>query len=193
VLHLASLVNAIRGWWVSGGVKSFHKPLPNTPKAILVLSSEGSFGINQTKEYYIMSKAIVVSYSQFAFGLGTQARLLRESSLVWHLEYKKADSTTKADRRTEWLTNHLMGKLDIAQPVAERILSKSRTQRTKEQQGAYYRAYSDFSYHIIRPELTATSSTTVSKQEDLVEKALELVESLTKAQQAKFFARVTRK
>ena len=140
-----------------------------------------------------MSKAIVVSYSQFAFGLGTQARLLRESSLVWHLEYKKADSTTKADRRTEWLTNHLMGKLDIAQPVAERILSKSRTQRTKEQQGAYYRAYSDFSYHIIRPELTATSSTTVSKQEDLVEKALELVESLTKAQQAKFFARVTRK
>ena len=139
-----------------------------------------------------MSKAIVVSYSQFAFGLGTQARLLREASLVWHLEYKKADSTTKADRRTEWLTNHLMGKLDITQPVAERILSKSRTQRTKDQQAAYYRAYSDFSYHIIRPENT-TSSTTVSKQEDLVEKALALVESLTKAHQAKFFARVTRK
>ena len=143
-----------------------------------------------------MSKEIVVSYSQFAFGLGTQARLLRESSLVWHLEYKKADSTTKADRRTEWLTNHLMGKLDIAQPVAERILSKSRTQRTKDQQAAYYRAYSDFSYHIIRPENTTsstTSSTTVSTKVDVVEQALALVESLTKAQQAKFFARVTRK
>jgi hypothetical protein len=33
----------------------------------------------------------------------------------------------------------------------------------------------------------------VAKQVDLVEKALELVESLTKAQQDKFFARVTRK
>ena len=140
-----------------------------------------------------MSKAIVVSYSQFANGLGKQARLLRESSLVWHMEYRKADSTLRADRLKEWVTNHLMGQLDITQPVAERILSKSRTQRNKEQNNAYSRAYSDFRYHIIRPENSATSSTTVSKQEDLVEKALALVESLSKAQQAKFFARVSRK
>ena len=140
-----------------------------------------------------MSKAIVVSYAQFANGLGKQARLLRESSLVWHTEYKKADATTRADRLKEWVTQHLMGQLDITQQVAERILSKSRTQRNKEHNNAYSRAYSDFRYHIIRPELTATSSTTVSKQEDLVEKALALVESLTKAQQAKFFSRVSRK
>ena len=143
-----------------------------------------------------MSKAIIVSYSQFAFGLGTQARLLRESSLVWHMEYKKADSETRKARLDEWITQHLMGNLKIAQPIAERILSKSRTQRTKEQQAAYYRAYADFSYHIIRPETkkgSATSGTTVSKQVDLVEQALALVESLTKAQQAKFFARVSRK
>lgn len=38
-----------------------------------------------------------------------------------------------------------------------------------------------------------SSSQPVAKQVDLVEKALELVESLTKAQQDKFFARVTRK
>ena len=143
-----------------------------------------------------MSKAIVVSYSQFAFGLGTQARLLRESSYVWHKQYVSADNDDRKSLRDQWLTNHLMGQLDIAQPVAERILSKSRTERTKPQQAAYYRAYSDFSYHIIRPENkkgTATSSTTVSKKVDPVEQALELVESLTKAQQAKFFARVTRK
>jgi hypothetical protein len=193
VLHLASLVQRHYGWWVSGGVKSLHKPLPNTPKAILLLSSEGSFGINQTKEYYIMSKAIVVTYPQFAFGLGTQARLLRESSFVWHLEYKKADSTTRADRLKEWVTQHLMGQLDVTQQVAERILSKSRTQRNKEHNNAYSRAYSDFRYHIIRPELTATSSTTVSTQVDVVEQALALVESMTKAQQEKFFKRVTRK
>jgi hypothetical protein len=159
------------------------------------LSSEGSFGINQTKEYYIMSKAIIVSYSQFAFGLGTQARLLRESSLVWHMEYKKADSETRKARLDEWITQHLMGNLKIAQPIAERILSKSRTQRTKEQQAAYYRAYADFSYHIIRPETKKGSATsgTVSAQVDVVEQALALVEAMTKAQQDKFFKRVTRK
>jgi hypothetical protein len=39
----------------------------------------------------------------------------------------------------------------------------------------------------------STATPKVSAQEDLVEKALELVESLTKAQQDRFFARVTRK
>jgi len=136
--------------------------------------------------------SIVVSYSQFAFGLGTQARLLRESSLVWHLEYKKADSTTRADRLKEWVTQHLMGQLDVTQQVAERILSKSRTQRNKEHNNAYSRAYSDFRYHIIRPE-TKKDSATVSAQVDVVEQALALVESMTKAQQEKFFKRVSRK
>jgi hypothetical protein len=140
-----------------------------------------------------MSKAIAVSYPQFANGLGKQARLLRESSVVWHKEYAKADATSRAEYLKEWLTHHLMGQLDSTQQEVERILSKSRTQRNKVQNNAYSRAYSDFRYHIIRPELTKTSSTTVSKQEDLVEKALALVESLTKAQQAKFFARVSRK
>ena len=139
---------------------------------------------------------IVVSYAQFANGLGKQARLLRDSSLVWHKEYAKADSETRADRLKEWITQHLMGQLDITQQVAERILSKSRTQRSKDHNNAYSRAYSDFRYHIIRPETkgdSATSSTTVSTQVDVVEQALALVESMTKAQQEKFFKRVTRK
>jgi hypothetical protein len=143
-----------------------------------------------------MSKAIEVSYSQFAFGLGKQARLLRESSLAWHMEYRKADSALRADRLAEWITQHLMGQLDVTQQVAERILSKSRTQRSKEHNNAYSRAYSDFRYHIIRPETkkaSATGSTTVSAQVDVVEQALALVESMTKAQQEKFFKRVTRK
>ena len=40
---------------------------------------------------------------------------------------------------------------------------------------------------------SSTPKPKVSAQEDLVEKALALVESLTKAQQAKFFSRVSRK
>ena len=137
-------------------------------------------------------KSITVSYSQFAFGLGKQSRLLRESSLVWHLEYVKADSDTRKARLQEWLVQHLMGQLGVTQSVAERILSKSKTQRSKDHNLAYSRAYSDFRYHIIRPEKKKATST-VSSQVDIVEKALELVESMTKAQQQKFFTRVTRK
>jgi hypothetical protein len=48
-----------------------------------------------------MSKAIVVSFSQFAFGLGKQGRLLRESSIVWHKEYVQADSATRKEKLHE--------------------------------------------------------------------------------------------
>jgi len=142
-----------------------------------------------------MSKAINVSYSQFAYGLGKQARLLRDSSLVWHKQYVQSDSDDRKSLRDQWLTHYVMGNLDVVQSVAERILSKSRTERTKPQQAAYYRAYSDFSYHIIRPENKKASATSGSgsAQVDVVEQALALVEAMTKAQQDKFFKRVTRK
>ena len=139
-----------------------------------------------------MSKAIVVSYSQFAFGLGKQGRLLRESSIVWHKEYVQADSATRKEKLHEWLVQHLQGGLDVTQQVAERSLSTPRTERSKVHNNAYSKAYSDYRYHIIRPE-TKKDSATGSAQVDVVEQALALVESMTKAQQEKFFKRVTRK
>lgn len=140
------------------------------------------------------SNEIVVTYKQFAYGLGKQSRLLRDTSLVWHKEYVKADTTERQAYRQEWMIEYMAGNLDVTQQVAERILSKTREERNKTQQASYLRASNQFKYHIIRPETkSTTSSTTVSTQEDLVEKALALVESLTKAQQAKFFARVSRK
>jgi hypothetical protein len=142
-----------------------------------------------------MSKAIVVSFSQFAFGLGKQGRLLRESSIVWHKEYVQADSATRKEKLHEWLVQHLQGGLDVTQQVAERILSKPRTERSKVHNNAYSKAYSDYRYHIIRPETKKDSATsgTVSAQVDVVEQALALVESMTKAQQDKFRTRVTYK
>jgi hypothetical protein len=143
------------------------------------------------------NQTIAISYNDFAYGLGKQSRLMRESSLVWHMEYAKADQATRADRRHDWVVNYMAGNLDIKQDVAERILSKSRDERTKVQQASYLRASNQFKYHIIRPETvkpsTTTTTSTVSKQIDVVEQALALVESLSKAQQAKFFARVSRK
>ena len=141
-----------------------------------------------------MVKTIAITFPQFANGLGKQARLLRDTSLVWHKEYHATDAEGRKAYLQEWLVNHLQGALKTTQQVAERILSKSRTQRTKVEQDAYYKAYSDFRYHIIRPELAkkkSGSGGSTSAQVDLVEKALELVESLSKAQQAKFRARIT--
>jgi hypothetical protein len=153
-----------------------------------LLSSEGSFGINQTKEYYIMSKAIVVSFSQFAFGLGKQGRLLRESSLVWHLEYAKADSATRKARLQEWIVEHFKGGLDVTQQVAERILSTPRTKRSKVHNNAYSKAYSDFSYHIIRPETKKATSGTVSAKVDAAEACLKMFYAMSKKDQARFDA-----
>ena len=135
-------------------------------------------------------KDIAVTYDQFAFGIGKQAGLLRTTSLVWHKEYVASDAEVKADYRKRWLTQHLQGNLDVTQQVAERILSNGKGTRNKAQQDAYYRAYSDFRYHIIRPVKKGVAT---SSQVDVVEQALALVEAMTKAQQTKFFARVSRK
>jgi hypothetical protein len=153
-----------------------------------MLSSEGSFGINQTKEYHIMSKAINVTMSQFAFGLGKQGRLLRESSIVWHKEYVQADSETRKEKLHEWLVQHLQGGLDITQAVAERILSKSRTERSKIHNNAYSKAYSDYRYHIIRPETKKDSATsgTVSTKVDEAEACLKMFYAMSKKNQARF-------
>lgn len=141
------------------------------------------------------TKNIAITYEQFANGLGNHSRLTRDTSLVWHKEYVASDAEIRRDYMTRWMLQHLQGGLKITQQVAERILSKSKTQRTKDQQDAYSRAYSDFRYHIMRPKKkgSATGSTTVSTQVDVVEQALALVESMTKAQQAKFRTRVTYK
>ena len=144
----------------------------------------------------MQQKSIAITFPQFANGLGKQARLLRDTSLVWHKEYQASDAEGRKAYLQEWLVNHLQGAMEIKQQVAERILSKSRTQRTKVEQDAYYKAYSDFRYHIIRPELAkkkSGSGGSTSAQVDIVEQALALVESMTKAQQDKFFKRVTRK
>lgn len=134
---------------------------------------------------------ITMSYSQFAFSVGSSDRLTQEFSTGWHLEYVKADSDTRQARRTEFMVNYLMGNLKITKAVAERILSTSRDKRSKVNQQAVWRASDKFKYHIIRPD--GKKKGAVSSQQDIVEKALELVESMTKAQQQRFRNRVSYK
>ena len=131
------------------------------------------------------SNQIVVSFSQFAFGLGKQGRMLSESTLVWHLEYAKANEATRKARLQEWLVQHLMGGLDVTQQVAERILSTPRTKRSKVHNKAYSKAYSDFRYHIIRPE-TKKDSATSSTQVDGAEACLKMFYAMSKKEQDRF-------
>ena len=132
-----------------------------------------------------MSNAIKVTYTQFAYGLGKQSRLLRESSLVWHKQYVQSDSDDRKSLREQWLTHYVMGNLNVTQQVAERILSKSRDDRTKAQQASYLRASNQFKYHIIRPENSATSST-VSTQVDEAEALLKMFYAMSKKEQDRF-------
>lgn len=98
-----------------------------------------------------MSKA-TLSIQSYAFLVGDTKRKTREGSLPYHVAYKGADAFQRKDLRDRWMLGHVMGSLAIDEIKADRILSKSRTERTKAQQDAYKQASADFSYHVIRPE-----------------------------------------
>ena len=136
---------------------------------------------------------VAMTYNEFAKSVGVSDRMTLEFSLGWHLEYIKANTVTQTARRQEWLTNYLIGKLCVTQQVADSILSTPRTKRSKAHQQAVMRASTSFGVHIKRSYKRPTSTQQVSKQADPIEQALKLVEALTKAQQDKFFKRVSRK
>jgi hypothetical protein len=136
---------------------------------------------------------VTMTYNEFAKSVGVEDKLTREFSLGWHLEYIKANTVTQTARRQEWLTNYLIGNLGVTQQVADSILSKPRTKRSTAHQQAVMRASTKFIFHIKRSYKRPTSTQQVSKQVDPVEQALKLVEAFTKAQQDKFFKRVSRK
>ena len=104
-----------------------------------------------------MSKA-TLSIQSYAFLVGDTKRKTREGSLPYHVAYTGADAFQRKDLRDRWMLGHVMGSLDIDEIKADRILSKSRTERTKAQQDAYKQASADFSYHVIRPEPKAVTT-----------------------------------
>ena len=56
------------------------------------------------------------------------------------------------------IAQFIMGYTECTLKDAERILSQPRDKRTKKAQDAYYKGYSKFRYHIIRPEVTPPNS-----------------------------------
>jgi len=128
-----------------------------------------------------------VTLNQFAFQVGTNDALTRKYSTVWHEQYVTMDKQQQKVVRLDFLQGYITGNLKVSSKESDRILSLSRDDRTKEQQQSYLRASSKFNYHISRTEKSG-----VSKQVDIVAKALALVGEMTSAQKRSFLNKLAK-
>ena len=90
--------------------------------------------------------------------LGKAERLTKDATLGAHKAYAKSTPEQQAQLMHDCLVQYIIGYTECSQKAAERILSQSRDDRTKQAQEAYYKGYSKFRYHIIRPETAPESS-----------------------------------
>ena len=98
----------------------------------------------------------VITTTQLFYALGQAERLTRVATLQAHKDYTKSTPEQQEQLMHDCLVQFIMGYLStedkpFTQKAAERILSQSRDDRTKDAQDAYYKGYSKFRYHIIRP------------------------------------------
>jgi hypothetical protein len=105
----------------------------------------------------------VMTTTQLFFALGQAERLTRAATVQAHKDYTKSTPEQQAQLMHNCLVQFIMGYLSteekpFSEKAAERILSQSRDDRTKDAQEAYYKGYSKFRYHIIRPESEPESS-----------------------------------
>ena len=105
----------------------------------------------------------VITTTQLFYALGQAERLTRVATLQAHKDYTKSTPEQQAQLMHDCLAQFIMGYLStekkpFTKESAERILSQSRDDRTKDAQEAYYKGYSKFRYHIIRPETEPESS-----------------------------------
>ena len=128
-----------------------------------------------------------VTLNQFAFQVGTNDALTRKYSTVWHEQYITMDKQQQKVVRLDFLQGYITGNLKVSSKESDRILSLTRYERTKEQQLSYLRASSKFIFHISRTEKSG-----VSKQVDIVAKALALVGEMTSAQKRSFLNKLAK-
>jgi hypothetical protein len=133
-----------------------------------------------------MTKAttVVVTYQQFAEGIGRSDRITLDASLPWHKEYVKLSAEKQSEWRYDWVLNYVIGRLDCTRKQAEDICAKTRVQRTAEQEKAVNTGGAKFRDHISRTGRTSGRKPTVAVPKQLVSTiASEIIEAgLTKAQ-----------
>lgn len=125
-----------------------------------------------------------ITYDEFAFGVGVQDAMTQADSEVWHQQYITESASAKREWLHEWQHHYIMGNLKVSAKEADRILSLSKTKRTRDQQLAYKRANSRFGYHIVRKE--STTSTTVKQTKVTVAQVLALYKQLDRSGKAEF-------
>lgn len=96
-----------------------------------------------------------ISFDQFAFRLGSAARLTRDASAPLHAAYAGATPEQQADLRERWMREHLRGQ---GYKNPETVMAQSRTERSAEDQRAYAMARAHLNYHIVRREDAAPSN-----------------------------------
>ena len=133
-----------------------------------------------------MTKAttVIVTYQQFAQGVGASDRITLDASLAWHKEYVKLSADKQSEWRYDWVLNYVIGRLDCSRKEAEVICGKTRAQRTANEEKAVNCGGKRFADHISRTGRTSGKKATVAVPKQLVSNIVaEIIDAgLTKAQ-----------
>jgi len=141
-----------------------------------------------------MTKAtsVVVTYQQFAQGVGASDRITLEASLAWHKEYLTLDAEKQSEWKYDFVLNYVIGRMECTAKQAEIICDKTRVQRTADEEKVVNAGGKKFAFHISRPEASDGKKPAVALPKGLVSKVVaEIIEAeLTKAQFDEFIAQL---
>jgi len=141
-----------------------------------------------------MTKAtsVVVTYQQFAQGVGASDRITLEASLAWHKEYLTLDKVKQGEWKYDFVLNYVIGRMDCTAKQAEIICEKTRVQRTPDEEKAVNAGGAKFRFHISRTDGSDGKKPSVALPKGLVSKVVaEIIEAeLTKAQFDEFIAQL---
>jgi hypothetical protein len=139
-----------------------------------------------------MTKAIKVTYQQFAQGVGATDRITLEASLAWHKEYVKLNAEKQSEWKQDFVLNYVIGRMDCTTTQAEAICEKTRVQRTADEEKAVNGGGAKFRFHISRTDKSDGKKPAVALPKGLVSKVVaEIIDAeLTKAQFDELIAQV---
>jgi hypothetical protein len=135
------------------------------------------------------SKPVVVTYQQFARGVGATDRITLEASLAWHKEYLTLDAEKQGEWKYDFVLNYTIGRLstdekEFTYKQAEIICNKTRAERTAEQEKVVNAGGKKFAFHISRPEASDGKKPAVALPKGIVSNIVaQIIEAeLTKEQ-----------
>ena len=91
-----------------------------------------------------------ISATQFFFNLGVVDGMTLEASTPIHKAWLAATPEQRKQLRFDCMAHYIMGKTKCDRKAADRVLSQTRTKRSREGQLAYKAANEKFTYHVSR-------------------------------------------